>query len=152
MPLKSVLFSADPRHLACQTRDSAHYVPGMTGTHIADVQAVLNLLDNLVIENSEREAQRYGPSTAAAVLAFKRKRKIVNHAYQTAEDSIVGKMTITALDDEMAAFEASARALSTDKCPSRNARGTLFARSAVTSRQNGLTLTLLTDEERDVIA
>jgi hypothetical protein len=45
--------------------------------------------------------KRYGPSTAAAVLKFKQKRNIVNRAYQTQADNIVGKMTIAALDNEM---------------------------------------------------
>ena len=43
----------------------------------------------------------YGPSTAAAVLAFKTRRNIINRAYQTKADNIVGRMTIAALDAEM---------------------------------------------------
>ena len=101
MALKSSLFSRFPRHLACQTNNAAHYTRGQSGTHIADVQAVLNLLDDLSIDPAERSAQVYGPSTAAAVLAFKRKRRIINTSYQTKEDDIVGIMTITALDDEL---------------------------------------------------
>src|SRR5207342_3919648 len=96
---------------------AAHYTRGQSGTHIADVQAVLNLLDDLSIDPAERSAQIYGPSTAAAVLAFKRKRRIINTMYQTKEDDIVGIMTITALDDELAAFETAARLRSTGRCP-----------------------------------
>jgi hypothetical protein len=35
------------------------------------------------------------------VIAFKKKRKIINFAYQKTEEDIVGKMTIAALDKEM---------------------------------------------------
>lgn len=45
----------------------------------------------------------YGPGTAAAVAAFKRKRKIVNASGQI--DSLVGKKTVAALDSEMFANE-----------------------------------------------
>jgi len=63
------------------------------------------MIDGLVIDASERAEMRYGDSTAAAVLAYKRKRTIINKTYQQAEDDIVGKMTIAALDDEMSALE-----------------------------------------------
>jgi hypothetical protein len=43
----------------------------------------------------------YGHRTAAAVLAYKRARNIVNHKYQTQADNIVGKMTIAAFDREL---------------------------------------------------
>lgn len=152
MALKSSLFSANPRHQACQTNDFAHYVLGQSGPHIADVQAVLNLLDDLVIDDAEREAQRYGRSTAAAVLAFKRKRKIVNRTYQTAEDNIVGKMTITALDDGLAAFEANAKLVAAGGCPRGNTPALFFGGRSASTVESGLTLRLLTDDERDVIA
>jgi hypothetical protein len=42
------------------------------------------------------------------VLAFKRRRKIINFSYQTQEDNIVGKMTIAALDREMEKLEQTA--------------------------------------------
>ena len=47
----------------------------------------------------------------AAVLAFKKKRKIINRAYAQQGDDIVGKMTIKALDDDMAIAENSAEDL-----------------------------------------
>jgi hypothetical protein len=47
----------------------------------------------------------YGPSTAAAVLKFKKKRRIINTSYQQHEDDIVGRMTIKAMDDELAIAE-----------------------------------------------
>lgn len=152
MALRSSLFSKNPRHLACQTNNAAHYTRGQSGAHIGDVQAVLNLLDDLFIEPAERSAQLYGPSTAAAVLAFKRKRRIINRSYETAEDEIVGIMTITALDNELADFEASARARSNGQCV-RGAGPPVFLRKvAARPVENGLTLRLLTDEERGVVA
>jgi peptidoglycan hydrolase-like protein with peptidoglycan-binding domain len=48
----------------------------------------------------------YWPKTAAAVLDYKRRRNIVNTAYQTTADDIVGDMTISALDREMLALES----------------------------------------------
>jgi hypothetical protein len=39
-------------------------------------------------------------------LAYKTKRKIVNRAYQSQADNIVGKMTIRSLDDELLKLEA----------------------------------------------
>ena len=35
------------------------------------------------------------------MLAFKKARHIINHAYQTLEDDIVGMMTIAAMDREL---------------------------------------------------
>jgi len=65
------------------------------------IQIALNELDGLVIDGSEIVAKRYGISTAAAVITFKKKRRIINFAHQKTEDDIVGKMTIAALDKEM---------------------------------------------------
>jgi hypothetical protein len=59
------------------------------------------MLDQINVEAHELSAKRYGPSTAAAVLAFKRKRNIINWSYQTQADNIVGKMTIAAMDKEL---------------------------------------------------
>ncbi len=47
----------------------------------------------------------YGAKTAAAVLAYKQKRNIVNRAYQTTADNVVGKMTVVAIDKELLASE-----------------------------------------------
>jgi hypothetical protein len=64
---------------------------------VKKVQQALNQLDqaNLI------EDGIYGSRTAAAVLAYKRARSIVNLKYQTEADNIVGKMTIEALDREL---------------------------------------------------
>ena len=40
------------------------------------------------------------------MLAYKRRRHIVNPAYQHTEDDIVGKMTVASLDNEVALREA----------------------------------------------
>lgn len=101
MPLKSILFHGDARLEACLLRDSAHVVPGDSGPHVQLVQDALLAIDKLLIDPKEVEAQKYGPSTAAAVHAYKKKRHIINRAYQSKEDNIVGKMTIKSLDDEL---------------------------------------------------
>jgi hypothetical protein len=67
------------------------------------IQVALEDLDGVVIAPAEVASSFYGPSTAAAVLSFKQKRAIINRAYQTAADNIVGKMTIADLDEEMVA-------------------------------------------------
>ena len=65
------------------------------GEHVAKVQFALFALDSSAIDRNEVRSQTYGPSTAKAVLAYKTKRKIINTAYQSTPDNIVGKMTIT---------------------------------------------------------
>jgi peptidoglycan hydrolase-like protein with peptidoglycan-binding domain len=101
MPLQSNLFKDSKRLQDCLVRDTAHVTPGSAGDHVKLIQIALQDLDGLTIDTRELQAGQYGTSTAAAVLAFKKKRKIVNRSYQTTEDNIVGKMTITALDKEM---------------------------------------------------
>jgi peptidoglycan hydrolase-like protein with peptidoglycan-binding domain len=74
---------------------------GAAGDFVARIQSALLRLDGAQIDATEISARRYGPSTAAAVLAYKKKRKIINRTYQSQADNIVGKMTIAALDKEM---------------------------------------------------
>lgn len=102
MPLVSNLFKDNVRLNACLTDHSAHVTSGSAGEHVHLIQIALIDIDGLMIDASELAAQRYGASTAAAVLTYKRKRKIVNRSYQKSEDDIVGKMTIAALDKDMA--------------------------------------------------
>jgi hypothetical protein len=73
---------------------------------VRDVLA-LTQLDGAAIDQDELQRCLYGPSTALAVLAYKRKRNIVNRRYQTQADNIVGKMTIAALDRELLTREAA---------------------------------------------
>ena len=101
MPLQSRLFRDDQKLQACLTQDSAHVKQGAIGDHVGKIQTALVQLDGLDIFPSEVETKRYGPSTAAAVLSYKKKRNIINRSYQTQADNIVGKMTIASLDDEM---------------------------------------------------
>lgn len=104
MPLASKLFRGDPRLEAAAASDPAHIVPGATGPHVIKIQQALIELDGANIDQDGS----YGAETAAAVLAYKRKRTIINRSYQTQADDIVGRMTIAALDKEMREKEAPA--------------------------------------------
>lgn len=103
MALQSQLFRNDPNLEAAAVSDPAHVVPGASGEHVRKIQLALIQLDGAAIAADGI----YGSATAAAVLAYKRKRNIVNRAYQTQADNIVGKMTIDRLDKEMLAAEQS---------------------------------------------
>ena len=99
MPLQSELFKGDQRLEACLHVDTSHVTPGSVGEFVTKIQKALFILDGAVIGPSEQG--RYGPSTANAVLTYKKKRKIINYSYQTQADNIVGKMTIASLDNEL---------------------------------------------------
>jgi hypothetical protein len=101
MPLYSKLFKGDIALEACLIKSSAHVLEGAKGLHVTKIQTALQLTDGLQIEKSEIDQKLYGKSTAKAVLAYKTQRKIVNLAYQTKPDNIVGQMTIAALDWEL---------------------------------------------------
>lgn len=106
MPLLSQLFAGDPKLQNALDKHAGHITPGSQGEHVAKIQTALFLVDGLSVDPAELRDQIYGKSTAAAVLAYKRKRRIINFAYQSAEDNIVGKMTIAALDSDVRAEEA----------------------------------------------
>jgi len=114
--LVSSLMRDDPDLQACLVNDAAHLTIGAQGQHVARVQMALFAVDWLVIDKSETRSQSYGPSTAAAVLSFKRKRGIINFSYQQTADNIVGKMTIARLDSEMQVFERGSRRLDICSC------------------------------------
>lgn len=101
MGLKSELFRGDPRLEAAAISDPAHVVPGATGPHVEKIQAALMLLDGATLDDDDLVRKFYGDSTARAVLSFKQKRGIINKAYQTQADNIVGKMTVARLDSEL---------------------------------------------------
>ncbi len=101
MALASNLFRGDPNLEAAAVSDRAHILPGATGAHVGKIQLALVKLDGADIDQDGS----YGPETAAAVLAYKRKRNIINRSYQTQADDIVGRMTMAALDSEMLALE-----------------------------------------------
>jgi hypothetical protein len=101
MALSSRLFRGNRTLEACAAQDSAHVTRGATGDHVGKIQFALFTLDGVLIDRAELVSQQYGRSTAAAVLAYKQKRQIINRNYQSAADDIVGKMTIASLDKEM---------------------------------------------------
>ena len=105
LPLRSKLFRGDPALEACLVKDSAHLTPGVVGEHVGKIQRALLLLENANIGPDEFSAKKYSSTTASAVLAYKAKRRIINFSYQTHPDNIVGKMTLAALDQEMAIME-----------------------------------------------
>ena len=105
MALRSKLFRDDPVLQRCLIRDPSHVTPGSTGDHVRRIQIALAQIDGLRINAPEIKTKSYGASTTAAVLSFKRRRKIINFSYQTKEDAIVGRMTIAALDQEMLKIE-----------------------------------------------
>jgi hypothetical protein len=115
MPLRSHLFRNDSRLQGCLVEDRWHVTPGSVGDYVHRIQVALMQIDHPLIDPAELAGKRYGASTAAAVLRFKRNRDIVNRAYQTQADNIVGKMTIAALDDEMQKLERS-RTVSLEDC------------------------------------
>jgi hypothetical protein len=99
--LRSKLFRGDQRLEACLADNASHITPGAVGDHVTKIQTALTLLGEPHIAASEIATKTYGPSTAAAVLAYKTRRNIVNRSYQTQADNIVGKMTIDAFDKEL---------------------------------------------------
>lgn len=98
MSLQSNLFKGDQALEACLVRDSAHLMLHARGEAVHKVQRAVLVLGKRGIENGELEGLVYGHSTAAAVLDYKQRKKIINRKYQDKADDIVGKMTIAALD------------------------------------------------------
>jgi peptidoglycan hydrolase-like protein with peptidoglycan-binding domain len=127
MPLKSFLFTGNTRLEAALANHSAHVKRGDAGPHVRDIQIALKHLDGLSIAQGELASQTYGPSTAAAVLAYKRKRKIINKSYQSSEDDIVGKMTMAALDEDMFRQQTKGSVVTKPSCTKRGAPGMCFA-------------------------
>lgn len=99
--LQSRLFSGDPKLEAAAVSHSAHILPGAMGAHVSKIQQALASVDKALIDFMELKAKRYGPSTASAVLAYKKKRNVINRSYQMQADNIVGVMTVAALDKEV---------------------------------------------------
>lgn len=125
MALQSQLFRGDVKLEAAATSDPAHIAPGASGEHVRKIQQALIQLDGAAISQDGV----YGPKTAAAALAYKKKRNIVNRSYQTEADNIVGKMTIAALDREMLGKEPQPSKLLSPCCvrgPERAPRSDLL--------------------------
>lgn len=104
-PFKSRLFRDDTRLAAVLVDDAKHVTQGDQGPHVSKIQCAVLMLEGGEIAGDEAAQSRYGPTTAQAVLAYKTRRKIINFSYQTKADNIVGKMTMRALDEEMALAE-----------------------------------------------
>ena len=107
MGLKSRLLAGVRELEAAAVSDPAHILLGAVGDHVAIIQEALITLDGATISRSELATQRYGPSTAHAVLLYKQRRNIINYGYQTKADSIVGKMTMASLDEGLLQLERS---------------------------------------------
>lgn len=105
MALKSNLLAGNARLEAAAVAHPSHITPGSRGPFVARIQAALQVLDGAEITASELAGQFYGPSTAAAVLAFKRGRSIINRSYQQSVDNIVGIMTMRQMDEELLAAQ-----------------------------------------------
>lgn len=103
--LKSSKFSGDPQLEAAAVSNPAHVLPGARGAHVGKLQRALIETDASVISPQEIIEQRYGETTAKAVLDYKTKRSIINRAYQATADNVVGIMTMQSLDREMRAIE-----------------------------------------------
>jgi peptidoglycan hydrolase-like protein with peptidoglycan-binding domain len=103
MALRSNLFKGDAKLEAAAESDPAHITRGASGEHVQKIQIALIRLDDADIDADGR----FGPRTEAAVLAFKRKRDIVDRSRQSQADAVAGKMTVVTLDSEMLAVEAA---------------------------------------------
>jgi hypothetical protein len=99
------LFAGDARLNGCLVDNAKHVTLGAQGPHVSKIQSAVLTLDDVDIAGAELAGRRYGPSTAKAVLAYKTRRKIINRAYQSKPDDIVGIMTIRTLDEEMVLSE-----------------------------------------------
>jgi hypothetical protein len=106
MSLQSRLFRGDPKLEAAAVSDPAHIMRGARGDHVRKIQQALIALDGADLKADGA----YGPATAAAVLAYKKKRSIINPSYQTQADDIVGRMTMANLDQEIVKKEPPANA------------------------------------------
>lgn len=118
MPLKSTHFTRPQRIQRledCLIHDHWHIklkIPYEKGLHVSKIQEALFLLMNDVNLGDELGSEIYGPQTAAAVQRYKETHRppIINTAYQSRADNIVGKMTIQWLDEDMANRSAPAPA------------------------------------------
>lgn len=105
--LRSELFRRNTRLERCAVDHAQHVLLGNAGDFVSKIQEALVILDNAIFTGTDVSSQTYGAPTAEAVRAYKTARNIVNRAYQSTPDDIVGIMTITRMDKEMADFEAT---------------------------------------------
>ena len=112
MALKSRLFRGDPRLEGAAKSNSAHIPSGAGGEHVRKIQYAVARLDGVPLAQDGI----YGPETANAVLAYKKKRNIINRSYQSQADNIVGILTIHSLDQEMFEVEQAPNAIKGVQC------------------------------------
>lgn len=120
MTLGSNLLRDNERLAACETTDAAHVVLGERGEHVRLIQIALKAIDGYAIAATELANRQYGPSTANAVLAYKKKRNVINRSYQSSPDNVVGKMTIVSLDRDMLARQYTPRPITPVRCRRRH--------------------------------
>ncbi len=93
---------------ACLNVDPMHFMPGTSGPHIELVQIALaqvrEVLDKRIPEITDKRGF-YGPSTTRAVHTYKETRDIVIPGHKL--DDIVGRRTISFLDDDLVEIEGS---------------------------------------------
>ena len=99
----------------CATKDPAHFVRGSFGDHIAVVQdALIQLNKDAFLDEkdtasfaAETAGAFYGPITAKVVELYKNNHKPrpILQPWQKTADNVVGRQTISFLDDDMAALE-----------------------------------------------
>jgi hypothetical protein len=75
MPFKSHLFRDNRAVEACLTQHAAHLTLGATGFHVAKIHAAS--IWTAPSSMARSSARRYDPSTASAILSYKRKRNII---------------------------------------------------------------------------
>jgi hypothetical protein len=87
----------------CLASDPAHIQRGETGAHVAVIQRALEKIrlvaPELKLPKINDNAGVYGPDTAATVREYKRINGIIRTGQKL--DDIVGRMTLTRLDDEL---------------------------------------------------
>jgi hypothetical protein len=131
MPLHSTTLRGNAALQACLERDGAHVTPGAKGAHVGLIQKCLLVLERSIIAANEIRTRTYGPTTAAAVLAYKRARTIINRSYETQADNIVGKMTIARMDADISRVEQAHTLLV--RCPQGSGGGDV---PAIAARQD----------------
>jgi hypothetical protein len=99
----------------CATKDPAHFVVGAFGDHISLVHdALIQLGQHSFLDPTEAQAFNaevagafYGKMTAKVVESYKNnhKPKPIVQPWQTKADNVVGRQTISFLDDDMAALD-----------------------------------------------
>jgi hypothetical protein len=143
MALQSQLFQGDGQLEAAATIDRGHILPGASGPQVKKIQLALSLLDDAKISPHEALFGLYGATTARSVLEYKRKRKIINYSYQSTADDIVGKMTMSSLDGEMAKLRSTRLNCSSNYGPIHSPKQnrnyiTVFFRPEQVSAQGGV--------------